>query len=229
MNLLIVDNNINPDSWGAPDLVKYARLATGATIHVRRAPAEDLPENPRAFDRIILSGSKTSALADAPWITRLLEFVRRSLDEGKPLLGVCYGHQMLARLLAGEDSVGKSQMAEIGWTKIEVTHPSPLFTGLPTQFYSFSSHYEEVKKLPPGCRALARSEACGIQAMQVGDKPVFGIQFHPERDAAQADERFRKAKSERTRPEFVLGEGKSGKLFDPKVGETIFRNFLSLR
>jgi GMP synthase (glutamine-hydrolysing) len=106
--------------------------------------------------------------------------------------------------------------------------PSELFQGLSGRFYSFSWHFEEVRRLPRGCRGFARSSACGIQAMQVGNKPVYGLQFHPERDAVEADARFTLAKAEKTDPRMILNPTKSKQLFDPKVGETIFKNFFAL-
>jgi GMP synthase-like glutamine amidotransferase len=132
---------------------------------------------------------------------------------------------MLARALGG--GVAASELGEIGWTRIEVTGESKLFEGLPREFYSFSSHFDEVNKLPGGFRKIASSDACGVQAMQLGEKPVFGIQFHPERDLAQGDARYKSAAKEKADPRFILNAGKGPKLYDPKVGEKIFSNFLA--
>jgi GMP synthase (glutamine-hydrolysing) len=227
MNVLIIDNNIDREWWGAPDLRKFAEQAAGAVVHVRRAPQGDLPASPSGFDRIIVSGSKTRIDDSSPWVLDLMEFIRKAISENKPYLGVCYGHQMLARALSGETSVGAAALGEIGWTRIEVTAQSKLFEGLPGEFHSFSSHFDEVKQVPSGFRAIARSEACGVQAMQLGEKPVYGIQFHPERDLPQGEARYQSAKKQNTDPRFILNAGKGAKLFDPKVGERIFANFLA--
>src|SRR4051794_27909940 len=101
MRILIIDNNIDPDAWGSSDLRRMASLAQGATVHTRRAPHGDLPANPAAYDRVLVSGSKTSCLDSAPWVESLHEFIRRTLDLGRPFLGVCYGHQSLIRSLGG--------------------------------------------------------------------------------------------------------------------------------
>jgi len=231
MKILIVDCTVEPDSWGSPELQRYARAVKGATVTVRRAPDGDLPSDPRAFDRIIVSGSKTSATEEAPWIDELSTFLRRSIDASQPLLGVCFGHQMLARVLGGIKVVGRAKLGEIGWTRIELGAESPLFKGLPRNFHSFSSHFDEVVELPKGLRNLASSPACAVQAVQLGDRPIFGVQFHPERDVPGAEKSFAWARTtfrtERFDPRTLLHPSAGGKLYDAQVAEKIFGNFLS--
>lgn len=236
MKLLIIDNTLDLDSWGSSELRRLAALAPAATIHTRRAPHGDLPASPRGYDRIIVSGSKTSALADAPWIEDLHRFVGQTLDESIPYLGVCFGHQTLARVVSGNTGTGqgsqvcrKAKTPEIGWTKIQVVGESELFKGLSKEFFSFSSHYEEVGKLPSSLQNFARSADCAIQAVQLGTKPVFGIQFHPEKDIPSAEKTFAaKKKSPQTKNDPLLYPGQSKKYFDPNVGEAIFKNFLGI-
>jgi GMP synthase-like glutamine amidotransferase len=228
MRILIVDNNIDPDSWGAANLRRAAALVDGATIVVRRAPQDDLPRTPDSYDKVMISGSKTSAMADAPWISRLHEFIRHTIDRGKPLLGVCYGHQSLIRALGGKDSVRKGAEHEFGWTRIRQTgESSPLFKDVPQEFYTFSAHFEEVAALPKGMRLLARSESCAIQAAQLEEKPVFGIQFHPEKDIADAVRLFATLRKE-GKPKKFLNPNASETLYDAKTSERLFRNFLEL-
>ncbi|MGZ3699992.1 MAG: type 1 glutamine amidotransferase, partial [Bdellovibrionota bacterium] len=186
MKILVIDNNLDRDCWGAEDLRRLLRSFSGATAHVRRAPQEDLPRDASGFDRIVVSGSRTSCLADAPWIEKLLEFIRGAVTRGTPLLGVCYGHQALVRALGGTEMVRKSAADEYGWSRIEVLEDSPLLKGVGKRFYSFSAHSEEVRQLPRGMKRLARSEACEIQACWLEGKPVYGIQFHPEKDVSDA-------------------------------------------
>lgn len=226
MRILIVDNNIDPDCWGAADLRRFATLVPGATVHVRRAPHDDLPRDIKGYDRVVVSGSKTSCLEEAPWITRLDEMIQSCLNEGKPYLGVCYGHQALVRTLAGKTSVRRGTTPEFGWTKIETLAPSPLFQGLPKNFHSFSSHYEEAAILPPGMKLLARSQGCEIQACQLGDRPVFGIQFHPEKTLEEGAKTI--SNKRKNGEEHVLVNPDAGsKLYDAKVGETLFKNFFN--
>lgn len=231
MRVLVVDNNIDRDCWGAQDLARFGSLpslsASGVSIYVRRGPQRDLPNDLRPFDKIILSGSRTSALDNSPWVQDLETLVRRFVDLGRPLLGVCYGHQILARAFGGEDAVRKAVEPEFGWTEIEILEESLLFRGLPRKFHSFSSHFEEVAKLPQNMKRLAKSRACDIQAIQLEGKPVFGIQFHPEKEIEDV-EKILKERIEQGTPNKLLHPKESKKYYDPKSSELIFRNFLSL-
>jgi GMP synthase (glutamine-hydrolysing) len=235
VRILIVDNNIEPDYWGGADFRRFASLMPGATFYVRRAPHDDLPKSPRGFDKVILSGSLTSAMEDAPWISRLHQFSTETVHAGIPLLGVCYGHQTLARVVsdwAGEKTVQvcrKAKVPEIGWTEIHLTGESKLFTGLPETFYSFSTHYDEVGTLPGQLKKIAHSKDCAIQGFQLEDKPVFGIQFHPEKGIPSAEKCFReKRECPKSKNDPLLHPDKSKQLFDESVGKIIFMNFFNL-
>jgi len=228
MKILVVDNNVMPDSYGSDDLVKYGKLIPGSTVFVRRGPHHDLPAHPTEFDRIILSGSLTGAEEDAPWVDALMSFIRETVDRGVPLFGVCYGHQMIARALGGKQVVGKNRVPEFGWTEVEIIEQSPLFEGLENRFHSFSYHYDCVKELPAGFRLLARSEDCEIQAYTIQDKPVFGIQFHPEKPLGEEDEAYLDLKKKGL--ERYFRHPKQGKkLYRQSVGDTLFSNFFKLR
>lgn len=226
MKILIIDNNIDPESWGSSSLRRYAHQSVpGATVLTRRAPQGDLPESPRPFDRILVSGSRTSALEDAPWIAGLHEFIRQCLRERKPFLGVCYGHQSLVRAIADVKHVRRAARAEFGWSRIELLGESSLTRGLPREFHTYSSHCEEVSALPEGMRNLARSERCEIQACELVGYPVFGVQFHPEKTLEDARASLAKKKRE-TSPDDLLHADRSDELYEPRVGEILFRNFL---
>lgn len=227
MKVLIIDNNIDQDCWGSPDLVRYAKLLPGAVIHVRRGPHDDLPKGPEGFDRVIASGSRTSALDDAPWVHRFHELIRNTVEIGTPFLGVCFGHQSLVRALGGKETVRKAAQPEFGWTRIEITRPSTLMDGLPSVFHSFSAHFEEVGALPSGLRSIARSEDCAIQACQVEGKPAFGIQFHPEKNLLEGDKILRE-KEKLGVPGRLLNPKRGKELYKPEIGEILFKNFLRL-
>jgi GMP synthase (glutamine-hydrolysing) len=232
MRILIIDNSIDPDSWGAAELCSMARLAAGATIHVRRAPHEDLPINASGYDRVLISGSKTSVEEEAHWIDVLDDFIRRAVDGGKPVLGVCYGHQSLNRALGGQKLTRRAKRGEFGWGQIERLDledgkGSLLLQGIPRKFHAFQWHNDEVAALAPGMRLLARSETCPVQACELSGKPVFGVQFHPERGVERGERSLAKRKLEAPGAE-RLNPGRGLELYDAAASEKIFRNFLTL-
>ncbi len=225
MKVLIIDNTLDPDSWGCSNLRKYVIRSNDRTAFVRRAPNEDLPTTIRGYDRVILSGSRTSCLDQTEWTSKLDALVREALDTNRPVLGVCYGHQTLNRVLGGRQLLRKAPKSEFGWTEIEVVERAPLFEGLPDKFWTFSSHYEEVIELPKGMRLLARSADCGIQACRLEDLPVYGIQFHPEKSLEESKRSIASWKKDERRSQIRFPE-QSEKKYDEKVGDRIFENFL---
>ena len=228
MKILIIDNTMDRDSWGSSDLCALTqKAAKDAVTVVRRAPHEDLPKSPRGYDRIVLSGSRMSAMEDAPWTSKLHEFIRDSLRERIPMLGVCYGHQVIVRVLGSSKLMRRAEEAEYGWTKIEVLDSSSLLKDFPREFHSFSAHFEEVSDLPGGMKRLARSEACGIQACELEGHPVFGIQFHPERGLAAAEKSFSERRKNGT-PKKLLRPKDGKKLYDKKIGEILNKNFMGI-
>jgi GMP synthase-like glutamine amidotransferase len=112
-----------------------------------------------------------------------------------PILGFCGGHQLIAlahgatvapmrRLRPGEADVttlsGPGYLKEWGFVPLDVVEADPIFDGLGASPVFLEAHYCEVKELPPGFRLLASSRDCPIQAMVQRDRPVYGVQFHPE-------------------------------------------------
>lgn len=229
MKVLLVDNNLSPDPIGSPELQRLLRFAPGVEVTVRRAVDQEPLGNPRGFDRVVISGCRHSIVDDSPWLGLQIEFIRRVLDEGVPFLGVCHGHQSLARALGGKPAVRKAATPEFGWTHFEVVDKSPLLAGLGEQFVSFSAHYDEVCAFPGGLKNLASSKNCAVQAVQLGSRPVFGIQFHPEKDLTLTQACFDEQLSQGVPKNNLLHPDESSTLFNPRVGETIFRNFLNLQ
>jgi len=125
---------------------------------------------PKGF---ILSGGPSSVYAPgAPLLPRYV------FDAGKPILGICYGMQVLAHQLGGEVQPGTKR--EYGPAVVHVSEPPvPIFHGLPAEFSVWMSHGDVVRKMPPGFSAAATSDNSPMAAMWNGDG-LIGIQFHPE-------------------------------------------------
>jgi len=144
-----------------------------------RAPSEPLPPLD-SFTHLILTGSEASIVDHDDWILRQMDFVRAAVDAGKPVLGICFGHQLLARALFGDNCVRHAAAPEFGWHPVRLTTTDPLFAGLPPTIDAYCSHFDEVCRLPPQAEVLATGDICAVQAMRLRDKPVWGLQFHPE-------------------------------------------------
>lgn len=124
---------------------------------------------------IILSGGPASVYeTDAPKIdVKLFEL-------GIPILGICYGMQLMARLLAG-GKVHPATHREYGHAQLHVLDAAnPLFSELPSQFSAWMSHGDSIETLPVGFQVIAQTENAPIAAMADPARAFYGLQFHPE-------------------------------------------------
>ena len=100
------------------------------------------------------------------------------LASGVPVLGICYGMQLIAQRLGG--TLAKLERAEYGPATLRVEAKSPLFAGVPERSRVWMSHGDSVVKLPPGFAALASTERCAVAAIGNDERRTYGVQFHPE-------------------------------------------------
>jgi len=134
-------------------------------------PAEQmLARNPKA---IILSGGPSSVYADgAPPAPPGL------LDARIPILGICYGFQLLVAGLGG--TVERTGLAEYGATTLESASAGRLLSGTPATQQVWMSHGDTCTQAPPGFAVTARTQATPVAAVENPDRGLFGVQFHPE-------------------------------------------------
>ena len=132
----------------------------------------------REYDRVVLSGSY-DMLSQAMTQAKFAKEIDAMKDSGGPVLGVCFGHQLLGHAF-GSRVVRASAPAK-GYRDAEVLRQDPLFRGLPDSIGVYESHHEVVDSLPRGFSHLARSSTAEICAMKHSRLPVYGVQFHPER------------------------------------------------
>ena len=134
---------------------------------------------PEEVDLLVVMGGPMSVNdeAELPWIVSEKEFIRRVIDIGKSVLGVCLGAQLIASAMGAR--VCRNYEKEIGWFPVEGVPPvnSAIFR-FPSSVEVFHWHGETFA-LPPGATRLARSEGCENQAFQLG-RSVIGLQFHLE-------------------------------------------------
>ncbi len=138
---------------------------------------------------VFIGGQKTPwweyTEAELQGVTEMLRTVE------VPVLGICGGHQLLAKVFGGEvapieklrSQIGPGYagcLREKGWIKISITRDDPLFLCLSQSIVVWENHCEEVKEVPADFVELARGSRCHVQAMRHRLKPIYGVQFHPE-------------------------------------------------
>jgi len=122
---------------------------------------------------LILSGGPASVYADeAPQLDPGI------YDLGVPMLGICYGMQLIAHQLDGE--VDRTDRAEFGRSELQAEEGSALFEGLPAEQACWMSHRDSVVAAPSGARVTASSPSAPIAAFEAPDRGLYGVQFHPE-------------------------------------------------
>jgi GMP synthase (glutamine-hydrolysing) len=136
-------------------------------------------------DGAIISGSQSSVYDDRPWIQDLSRWVEGALADGLPLLGVCWGHQLLAQVLGGTVKGGNY---ELGYVSVHQEAADPIWDDIPDPFTVFATHSDHVVALPPDATLLASNDT-GVQAFRSG--PAYAVQFHPEYDRTTAEAMIR--------------------------------------
>jgi len=183
---------------------------------------------------LLVTGS--SALVSDPdaWIAEAAGMVLGAANAGVPILGVCFGHQLVADALGGRVGTNPNGR-EIGTCEISLTEAGrtdPLFDGLDARFFVQESHRDAVLALPPGATTLASNAKTAEQSFAIGEH-VRCVQFHPEFDAdvvrgyvdGRADAIAGEARARGEDPEGTLAAIKDG-IADTPAGPRILRNWL---
>jgi GMP synthase (glutamine-hydrolysing) len=128
---------------------------------------------------VVISGSASMVTDRLPWSERAAAWIRENRDR-VPMLGVCFGHQLIAHALGGrvDWSATGPEYGTIAITTTALARGDALFQQLPGQFLAQSAHHQTVTKLPAGSVTLAEGSS-GIQAARFG-RQTWGVQFHPE-------------------------------------------------
>ncbi|RDS79040.1 glutamine amidotransferase [Dyella monticola] len=187
--VLIIRTGQAPDSIRARhgDFPHWFRL--GAQLAPRRlhvvnvAAGERLP-SPQEVCGALITGSAAMVTDRAPWSEETAGWIRNAMDVDLPLLGVCYGHQLMAHALGGRvDYLPGGR--EIGTLPIDLLPEAAgdsLAASLPLQFRAHTTHEQSVMEIPEGATVLARSERDPHHLIRYG-KNAISVQFHPEFNA----------------------------------------------
>ncbi len=161
--------------YGSQYTQLIARRIRELHVYSEIVPFDITAERAKTYDPkgIILSGGPNSVFEKgAPGIDPAI------LSLGVPVLGVCYGMQLMSHVLGGEVQPGESR--EYGKTEMSVEPGNELFKGLPDRFVVWMSHGDRVASIPDGFKTSATSANCPYAAIRDETRRLFGIQFHPE-------------------------------------------------
>lgn len=131
-------------------------------------------ETLKRFKGIILSGGPMSVYKEGPTTDPAV------FELGVPVLGICYGHQLMQHLLGGKVESGDAGETEYGLADVRVVNTSGIFSDLPEKTRVWMSHGDNVVQVAPGFSEAAQTSECANSALFDSDRKFFGVQFHPE-------------------------------------------------
>lgn len=200
-----------------PDQIMVADVQANAAL-----PA------PRDVSGVVITGSHSMVTDHESWSERTATWLREAVQQQTPVLGICYGHQLLAYTLGGE--VGDNPRGlETGTVDVHLNEAGTadrLLGGLADPLRVHVSHQQTVLKLPIDARLLAWSDRDPHQAFSVGDN-VWGVQFHPEFNAA-AVRAYTEDDAETLRAEGQDPNRISAQIEETIYGTAILRRFAEL-
>lgn len=149
----------------------------------------EYPASPDDADAFLVTGSKYDAFSDEDWVRRLRDYTRMLYEQGKPLVGICFGHQVLAHALGGE--AGRSAAGwGLGVMRYDLLD-APAFLQEDAEsdptVHLIASHRDQVLRLPPDALPLLRNDFCPLAGFHIPGR-LLALQGHPEFTAQYAQE-----------------------------------------
>ncbi len=146
-------------------------------LHYLKIPSELIP-NTTSLKEIKEKDPAGLILGGGPSIERAGNCAEYIEKLEIPILGICLGHQIIAKTFGGE--IGIAGIESYAKVRLNIVDKDDIFKGLGDSVEVWASHKDEVKTLPKDFKLLASSSICGVEAMKHQTKPIYGIQFHPE-------------------------------------------------
>lgn len=177
MRTLLIDNYL-PNSPQIEHLYNVIKDITVHTVEVKEYSTIHAGEEFNLHDVIVFSGAQR-LLADPGIVDGYKNEVDFMKSTQKPVLGICFGHQLLA-IAFGAEVMGMDKKVE-GYYMVQRISDNEIFEGLDERFLVCESHQEMVADIPFDFELLANSPNCPVEVMRHDRLPIFGVQFHPER------------------------------------------------
>lgn len=156
----------------------FSKQPIEADFEVYNVVNGEYPPEDRRYDAYLITGSKADSFGSDPWILTLRDYVRGLYERGEKLLGVCFGHQLLALILGGY-----TERAEQGWGigvhRYQITSKPSWMEPAGETLDMLIYHQDQVTRLPENATLIATSEFCPNAAYHIGDQ-VLCFQGHPE-------------------------------------------------
>ena len=172
-------DDVSREFGQSPEWIIFALKETGCEFEwIKCYTGQNLGTNPG--DAWIITGSPQSVNDEEDWMLELEENIRHATECRKPILGICFGHQLIAKSFGGRVEVNPNGW-ELGSYPIHLTAQgkcSPLFNNVDDGVIVYESHQDSVTVVPDGAVELAYNRKC-IQAFQLHDT-LYSVQFHPE-------------------------------------------------
>ncbi|MBX3015364.1 MAG: hypothetical protein KF832_27840 [Caldilineaceae bacterium] len=160
----------------------FAQIPHSLTLIEYRVTEGEFPQDLHDCDAYLITGSPQGVYDPDPWIAALITFVQQSYAAGQKLVGICFGHQLLAHALGGH-----AEKSERGWgmglRRFALSSTPPWMTPSLAQAQLYFCHQDQVVRLPKRAVRLAGDSFCPNTIFVMGDQ-VLGIQGHPEFSAA---------------------------------------------
>ena len=204
-----------------PGLVSEWLQRRGADLQVLRIDLDEPTPDPREYGLIVSLGSEFAAFDDSiPFVQREAKLLQEAADADVPVLGLCFGGQLMARVLGGQSF--RAERSEIGWLPVRTTDPALVPEGP-----WFQWHFDSFTP-PPGAALIAESDV-GPQAYVIGRN--LGLQFHPEVTTEIMDAWVRayphELKAEGVDPDALLEETRQRAAASRRNAEQLFDRYLA--
>lgn len=160
----------------------FKRINAPFQYKVYNVIGDEFPASPSECGAWLITGSRHGAYDDFPWISKLMEFIRECRLFEKPIVGVCFGHQVLAHALGGKAEKSEKGFG-VGVRTVSVKSRKDWMQPYLKAFSLLYSHQDQVTLLPPDAEALAGDDFCPNALFSIG-RAALGIQGHPEFSAA---------------------------------------------